>query len=63
MHYFLIICFIAACLTIIVSLIFANSKSAKTNKKLIKPKMSAKNKWLNPTDEFGKMEKGRNGNR
>jgi hypothetical protein len=33
-------------------------KRNKTNQKVIKPVMHTKNKWLNPEDNFGKMEKG-----
>ncbi len=29
-----------------------------TKQKVVQPKAPAKNKWLNPTDSFGKMEKG-----
>ena len=34
-------------------------ESEDANQKIIEPEMSNKNKWLYPTDEFGKMEKGR----
>jgi hypothetical protein len=33
-------------------------KRNKTNQKVIKPVMHTKNKWLYPSDNFGKMEKG-----
>jgi hypothetical protein len=31
----------------------------RNNKKLVRPEISEKNKWLFPSDGFGKMEKGR----
>lgn len=34
------------------------NKSNRANQKLIKPQMTTKNKWLNPINEFGDMEKG-----
>ena len=33
-------------------------KVDNTKQKVVPPKMPTKNKWLNPTDSFGKMEKG-----
>jgi hypothetical protein len=55
--------------TVVVILIYCLSKRNKsnqkainptiTNQKVVLPKMSKKNKWLYPTDNFGKMEKGR----
>ena len=46
-----------------VKLFCSSSKRNITNKKLIKSnittqKTSTKNKWLYPSDSFGKMEKG-----
>jgi hypothetical protein len=34
-------------------------ESEDANQKIIEPEILNKNKWLYPTDEFGKMEKGR----
>ena len=34
------------------------NKRDNTNQKVIMPVMHTKNKWLNPEDNFGKMEKG-----
>jgi hypothetical protein len=55
--------------TVVVILIYCLNKRNKsnqkainptiTNQKVVLPKMSKKNKWLYPTDNFGKMEKGR----
>jgi hypothetical protein len=55
--------------TVVVILFYCLSKRNKsnqkainptiTNQKVVLPKMSKKNKWLYPTDNFGKMEKGR----
>lgn len=36
-----------------------NRRPTKMNKELSNPEMAAKNKWLYPTDEFGKMEEGK----
>jgi hypothetical protein len=33
-------------------------KIDNTKQKVIPPKMKTKNKWLYPTDNFGKLEKG-----
>jgi hypothetical protein len=33
-------------------------KRNNTDKKVIQPKIPTKNKWLYPTDNFGKMERG-----
>lgn len=43
-----------------IKLLFNQNKNEKkkVNKEPNKPIISDKNKWLYPTDEFGKMEKG-----
>jgi len=45
--------------SILISMLFNFFRKRKnTNEKVIKPKMPTKNKWLYPTDNFGKMKKG-----
>ena len=43
---------------LLLMLIYFLRKINNSNKKVIQPKMPTKNKWLYPTDSFGKMEKG-----
>jgi len=44
--------------TILAKLFCWLNKRDNTNQKAIKPVIHTKNKWLNPEDNFGKMEKG-----
>lgn len=42
----------------LVLLFYFLTKKSKPQKKKSQPEMSIENKWLNPTDSFGKMERG-----
>lgn len=52
---------IIAVFSILIIVFFLKFNNVKPKEKLKKPLMSNKNKWLNPDDDFGKMEKGRKG--
>ncbi|MBV6484342.1 MAG: hypothetical protein KFKLKKLM_00839 [Flavobacteriales bacterium] len=47
--------------SILIIVFFLKFNNVKPKEKLKKPLMSYKNKWLNPEDDFGKMDKGRKG--
>lgn len=53
--------FIITVFLIVIIVFFFKLINVKPKEKLKKPEMSIKNKWLNPEDDFGKMEKGRKG--